>query len=327
MDKHYFIALLHKHLKGKTTGEEQKVLFAYYDLFESENDLIGILLPEEKQELKIQMRSAIERDIFNKESHSGKVRRLGVWLKASAAAVLLIVGAAYLYRTNIPVNLQPVASQPKNIKENRLVRLPDGSTVIVSAGSKLNYASSFDGMNERKVYLEGQAYFDIKSNPSKPFIVYTGSLVTTVLGTAFNVKALPGEAEITVTVTRGKVKVSDPSAVLGYVTPNEQIVYDKRKAQSVQRTVEAESIVQWKEQDMLFDDVTVSEATQLLEERFKVKITFADSMIKSNRFTTTFQHNASLEQVLTSICEFNNANYQYNDDDASVVISSRKTTQ
>src|SRR5690606_2859673 len=94
-----------------------------------------------------------------------------------------------------------------NSNEHRLLHLPDGSTVIVGVGSKLNYPSSFDSLRTREVYLEGQAYFDIRHNPQKPFIIHTGKVATTVLGTSFNIKAWPEDQDITVTVTRGKVRV------------------------------------------------------------------------------------------------------------------------
>lgn len=86
--------------------------------------------------------------------------------------------------------------------------------------------------------------------------------------------------------------------------------------------VKAEIYLDWKEQDLLFADVTVAEATELLEERFNVKISFNDEIIKSNRFTTTLLKGESLEQVLKSICEFNSAAYQYDKENATVIISS-----
>ena len=323
MDKHYHISLLRKYLKGKASEEEQQFLFRYYDLLKSEDDLVSDLSPEEIRELKTGMRTAIDMQIASREQPRGRVRQLNTWLKASAAAILLIIGAVYVYNINARPNSEiPVALSEKENKENRLIHLPDGSMVIVSAGSKFNYPSSFDGMDERKVYLEGQAYFDIKHNPSKPFIVYTGNLRTTVLGTAFNVKALPKDEEIIVTVTRGKVRVSNHAEVLGLIEPNQQMIFNKSNENTVHKVVETVDYVKWKEEDMLFDDVTVEEATELLEERFKVKIMFSDSLIKSNRFTTTFPRNADLEKMLKSICAFNNANYQYDRDNAAVLITS-----
>ena len=79
----------------------------------------------------------------------------------------------------------------------------------------------------------------------------------------------------------------------------------------------------WKKQDLLFDDVTVGEATELLEERFNVTIICNNELIKSQRFTTTFMKDETLDQVLKSICEFNNAVYSYDKEKATVFIRNK----
>lgn len=71
------------------------------------------------------------------------------------------------------------------------MRLPDGSTVLLNEGSELSYSTSF-GKQAREVTLTGEGYFDVQHNLSKPFKVLTGNVTTTVLGTAFNIKAYPG---------------------------------------------------------------------------------------------------------------------------------------
>ena len=233
-------------------------------------------------------------------------------IKIAAAIILPVAMVAIVFM----LNRQSVV-QAKNIvqsnkhKEHQVLNLPDGSTVIVSAGSKLNYPSSFGNMTKRVVYLEGQAYFDISHNASKPFIVHTGKIETAVLGTAFDIKAWPANADVIVTVIRGKVKVEDQYKILGIITPNQQITFNKKEAKAIQKTIDTRPYLAWKEQDLFFDDVTVAEAAKLLEERFNVHINFKDESISSKRFTTTFMKDETLEQVLNSICEFNNASYQY----------------
>ncbi|WP_411274953.1 FecR family protein [Daejeonella sp.] len=326
MDKHYFLELLHRYLKDEATKEEHQFLLNYYNLFQSEPDVLALLSQEKKEELKSQMHTSIWQNISSAEQPDENVKPIKRWLVRMVAAAILLaictIGVFFL--RNESTKKQTVAAQVNQQKLNRLVRLPDGSTVIVSSGSKLNYPSSFDGLARREVYLEGQAFFDIKHNASKPFIVHTGQLETTVLGTAFNIKAFPGDIDITVTVTRGKVKVSDQNKTLGIILPRQQITCNKQKANSTLKTVDADTYLDWKAQDLLFDDVTVAEAAELLEERFNVNITFSDQLIKSNRFTTTFLKGESLEQVLKSICEFNDAVYQYDKEKATVIISNSK---
>lgn len=324
MDKHYFLELLHKYLKDEATNEEHQFLLSYYNLFQSDPDVLALLSQEKKEELKSQMHTTIWQNISRAEQLVENVKPMSVRQIVAAAILLAICTIGIFFMRNESAKNETVVAKVNQQKINRLVRLPDGSTVIISSGSKLNYPSSFDGLARREVYLEGQAFFDIKHNASKPFIVHTGQLETTVLGTAFNIKAFLGDIDITVTVIRGKVKVSDQNKTLGILLPHQQIICNKQKANPTLKTVDTDTYLDWKAQDLLFDDVTVAEAAELLEERFNVNITFSDQLIKSNRFTTTFLKGESLEQVLTSICEFNGAVYQYDKEKATLSISNSK---
>src|SRR5665647_2877096 len=176
-------------------------------------------------------------------------------------------------------------------------------------------------MEKREVFLYGQAFFDIKHNASRPFIVHTGKEETIVLGTAFNIKAFPGEKDITVTVKRGKVKVSDQNKILGIITPSQQITYNKEKVSSTLKIVNTDSYLDWKDQDLFIDNLTLSEAAKLLEERYKVKIIISDSSIREQRFTATITKGESFEREIKSICVFNGINYTYNKEKSMVIIN------
>jgi ferric-dicitrate binding protein FerR (iron transport regulator) len=325
MDKHYFIKLLHKYLKGDLTKEEQQFLESYYNLFQNEPDILDTLSIEEKIEFKNDIKGTVWDNISKDEQPDQKIRFFNKKLiKMAAAAVIFMVFITSLFFLfDGSSKKQAPTSQAVQQKENRVIFLPDGSRVILSPGSKLNYPSSFDGLEKREVFLDGQAFFDIKHNASRPFIVHTGKLETIVLGTAFNIKAIPSEMDITVTVKRGKVKVSDQNKILGVITPNQQITYNKKKVSSIMKIVDSDSYLDWKEQDLLFDNLTIAEAAELLEERYKVKITISDRSIGSQRFTTTFPKNESFEQVLKSICIFNGVVYKYNKEKATVIISDK----
>jgi ferric-dicitrate binding protein FerR (iron transport regulator) len=323
MDKNYLKKLLQKYLHGNLNSEERQFLINYYGLFQNEPDVMEELNVEEKEELKNDMKSTIWDQILEEEQASPKIRFIKRgFVKLTAAAVVFIIFFASLFIFfNRPSNNSKPTILALHQKENRVIFLPDGSTVILSSGSKLNYPSSFDGLEKREVFLDGQAFFDIKHNASRPFIVYTGKLKTEVLGTAFDLKAIPREADITVTVTRGKVKVMDQNKMLGILTPNQQIIYSKKKVNVVTKMVNSDSLLNWKEQDLRCDDLTIAEAAELLEERYRVKIVISDQSITSQRFTTTFAKNDSFEQVLQSICVFNGLSYKYNKENAVVVIS------
>ena len=324
MRKRYFLKLVRKHLNGRASVEEEQLLLSYYSLFEFEPDVIALLNDEEKEKIKVQMNTAIWQRISMQEESDKKIRRLKiVYIKVAAAVLIGAFITAVFFLPRLKTAQLIVTQQYNQKNQNRLIHLPDGSTVVIMKDSKITYSPEYDKLDRREVYLEGQAYFDVKHNISRPFIVHTGSLQTIVLGTAFNIRALKGDNKIIVTVTRGKVSVGNQYKVFGTVTPDQQIIFNKDMAKVVIKKVDANTYLFWKKEDLLFDDVTMKEAAMLLEERFKVNIAFADPKLMLNRFTTTFQHDESLEHELDIICEFNNTTYTYDRDHGKVVISNK----
>jgi len=245
----------------------------------------------------------------------GRPKRKQVYFRfaGQVAASLLIVlafsASALFYfagqrsaEPNLP-KANAVAIQPGFIK------LPDGSTVILNGSSKLHFPSVFAD-SVREVTLMGEGFFDIAHDPERPFIVHTGNLRTTVLGTAFNIRAYPDQSDVTVTVTRGKVRVSDDRQVFGIVNPDEQITVYKGEAVAQQKGIDSHQATSWIEKDIYFDDVTVAEAIDQLEKRFGARIMLEGSGAGSCRFTATFIKGEDLSQILRIICDFNNADLE-----------------
>lgn len=325
MQQEQFLKILEKYRTGKATREEADLINAYYNAFEIQADILDTMPESDQEKLGLEIKQYIDEKSPEKTEIVLPVaeKKLPLW-SAYAAAVLVLLASAFLffrYNEKAEPEVAYAKNEQKVIKPNNFVQLPDGSTVILTAGSKIDYPDSFDNRKKREVYLSGEGYFDIRHNPAKPFIVHAGKLSTTVLGTAFNIKALPGDESIIVTVTRGKVKVSDPDKTFGTLIPDQQIIYNTANREAVQTKVDAEKAVEWKREDLLFDDVTVSNAARLIEERFQVKIRIDGDRLKSQRFTTTFGKDETLESVLKSITEFNDARYVLDPENKQVIIS------
>ncbi|WGQ10058.1 FecR domain-containing protein [Pedobacter gandavensis] len=191
--------------------------------------------------------------------------------------------------------------------QNKQITLPDGSKVWLNEGSKLEYPKAFNGKS-RAVYLSGEAYFDIQHDRSKPFLIHTGKLLTTVLGTAFNIKS---DAQmLVVTVTRGKVKVEDDGKLLSILTPNQQVSVNLSNSAITEKTVDAKAVINWKDSDLLFDDITFADAALQLQQHFQVRIAFNNEQLKHCRFSGSALNGDNLEKILKVICAFNNATWE-----------------
>jgi ferric-dicitrate binding protein FerR (iron transport regulator) len=236
----------------------------------------------------------------------------GLWLRAAAAVLIICAVSLIFYKNNSDKPaIQQLAKQAVNPDKpsRRFMNLPDGSSVILNENSKLDYGG-FGKNGRREVFLRGEAYFDIKHDSSHPFIVHTGELKVTVLGTAFNINASPENDEVTITVTRGKVKVADNKHAYSII-PNQQVVYNKAHSQLTMKQVRADAVIEWKKEDLYFDDVSMADIANQLQERFRVSFTYSNENIKNCRFSATFLKSQTLEQILNVIAEFNHITYKF----------------
>jgi ferric-dicitrate binding protein FerR (iron transport regulator) len=240
-------------------------------------------------------------------------------VKYMAAAVLILaIGLGiYYYTQPTPAVVALQTPEPPAPVGHRYIRLPDGSTVLLNTGSQLNYPDSFG--NIREVHLTGEAYFDIRHN-NKPFIVYAGNTRTVVLGTAFDIKAFPGQQNVVVTVTRGKVRVEKDEQTIGILIPNEQLVVSQNNSAAKKETVNTREAIAWKQNDIVLDDVPLHEAVQELEERFHCTITLGNATLGNCRITASFLHRESLNEVIQVIARINRMDYRF-DADNTITLS------
>lgn len=230
-----------------------------------------------------------------------RFKRSTVWLAAAAVITLAIVATALL--TTDLFNTRSLSQQPAAslmvYTDKQLVELPDGTQVLLNDNSELSFDSASFGLSMREVMLKGEAFFDVTHDPSKRFIVKTGEVNTQVLGTAFNVSAYSGAGEITVTVVRGLVQVGDDRRVYAKITPNEQIAVDVEKHTFIQKEVVAEEAVSWQKNFLIMEDLSLEEASRIIEKRFNVQVRFENEMLKKCVFSGTFLNDESLDQVLS----------------------------
>jgi transmembrane sensor len=269
-------------------------------------------------------------------NNSRRGRRMGL-RAAVAASVLLVVAAAAYWGMEVGragVGRAEVGRAPEaeghrrsdgegsrrfeeakttvSAKAKRVIHLPDGSTILLNRNSRLDYPSSF-GDTTREVVLSGEAYFDITHLSGRPFLVRTGKLTTRVLGTAFNIRAYPGDKAIEVTVTSGKVQVLKENSSVGLLTDNQQMRYDKGSESCLRQKVDVKPLVAWKPEEVSFDDITMEETGRRLEQWFGVSVSFVNPALKDCRVTATFYREDSLEEIMTVICAVNQSRFTIHD--------------
>ena len=182
---------------------------------------------------------------------------------AAAVAFFLLAGflAFYVIRTTGSFNEKRVAVrtvksvEKKVLKGQRLrIFLPDGSMVWLNSESKIVYPEAFSG-HTRTIELEGEAFFEVKKNPEKPFVVKTGDLTTTALGTSFNVRAYESERSVYVALVTGKllVELKRKDDARFILDPGYGVQYTKKSGAIRKEKPDIDKIIGWKEGILRFD--------------------------------------------------------------------------
>lgn len=319
MDRNIIEALLNRYLKGETSREENELVEGWLEENNNPHSEWQQFNQSRKDQWLANVFSQIQDSI---QANNPKVivmpQRKHLWQRiAAVAAVFAVCFSLYLEWPALQKHAVQLTALTVPLNQQKQIILADGSKVWINGGSQLKYPRQFG--KAREIYLSGEAYFDIQHDASKPFIIHTGKIITTVLGTAFDIKEDKISHTIKVTVTRGKVSVANGNEQLGVITPNQQISFNLLSSKAVQTEVDAIQAIAWQKTELHFEDITFAEAALQLQQRFNVKINFSNDKIKDCRFTGTALKGEKLDKILKVICAFNNATYQTKTD-GSIII-------
>lgn len=247
-----------------------------------------------------------------------------------AALAIILIGATIFFTLKFSGSKtdQTICKITTPLGSRSYIVLPDGSQVWLNAGTTLKYPVSFSS-EERNVYLTGEAYFKVKTDPKHPFVVHYSDVKIKAFGTEFNVKAYPEENFIETTLIKGIVKVEGKDEqkknFLITMQPKQKVTLltaqkPHLKPQTnraggenyVNEIIIPESIpvkpfttdsvktvlyTSWKDSKWVFEGTELSEIAVLLERRYNVQVEFNESELKNYTFTGTFQEE-TLDQVL-----------------------------
>jgi len=231
---------------------------------------------------------------FQQKIHPIAVRRPRFGWMRVAASVIIIIGAGYLgYRLfNNPVKEIAVVAQQDVVNDT----LPDGSTVTINKGSLISYPSQFK-KSTRQVVLKGEAFFNVKPNKEKPFVVLVRGLQITVVGTSFNVKNVHGNVEVI--VETGIVKVSKGETTVE-LKANEKIMLNAKDSILGREKVSDHLYQYYRTKEFVCDDTPLWKLVQVINEAYQSNVVIGNPALREMRITTTF-HNESLDQVLNVV--------------------------
>lgn len=177
--------------------------------------------------------------------------------------------------------------------------LADGTKVWVNAATEIRYPVKFTG-KERRVYLEGEAYFEVAKDTACPFIVETGGMEVKVYGTQFNVNTRQGNL-IRTTLVEGTVAVKPEGLPEVMLKPNQQAVFNKLVGQVVVRDVDVLSYVAWQKGNYYFENKSISEILNELSLWYDIEVFFRSDEVRDERFSGYLPRYGEIEKLLLLI--------------------------
>jgi transmembrane sensor len=295
-------------LSGKESEEGKKIFEAWYnsasETHHPELDASEETLQKELARIKSKNVIPLKQDERNP---------FQLYWKAAAVALLVISAGIMLYVKRDYFKQEEVALTERYVPKGKLLQLSlsDGTQVWLNADTKFRYPEEF-GTGDREVYLEGEAFFDVRKDAARPFRIHSGKLTTTVLGTSFNVKAYGADDLSEVAVITGKVSVihtragKHSSEVL--LQPGQKAILTKgTDLLSKEIFNDRDRYTSWKEGKLIFEDAPVAEVISSLGRYYNIDIQLAQAL-RSCKVTATFDP-MPLEKVMYLLCFTLNAEY------------------
>jgi transmembrane sensor len=315
--------LFWQYLKNTPTEEELEEFLSYVKQAEYDQTLRDLIreVYNNIQEADPSINSYIDRNgslvLKTPESdlpagyRSGVPRKRKWILPAVTLSVLLVTvissllwwkGTTAASERHEQMAVQSLTRKITEASEQKFLQLPDNTEVWLNGDSYLEFPDQFTD-KKREVYLSGEAWFDVKHAEEIPFIIHTGKITTTVMGTAFNIKAYPYLRTVVISVSRGKIRVSRGNKVIAILEKGQQVKVSDSDSLIREKNIDVGKIASWQQGYISYEDETMGEILRDLEHLYNTEITVADQSLLDMRITTSFNRSIGKEQALKIICK------------------------
>ncbi|WP_416865741.1 MAG: FecR family protein [Imperialibacter sp.] len=314
-----------KILTNTASEEELKRFNDWYAGFDDAR--VELVSNESREELKNRLLSRIEAEVANLQP-----KRQQRWHLHKVAAVVsfLVAFAGVMYFISFNVENRNDASgdvvyESKSTEagQKRVIRLPDGSSVKLNAGSTLKYPKSFSRSN-RRVELVGEAFFDVSRDTLNPFVIDLNGGQVKVLGTSFNIRSYAAEPDVAVAVKTGEVIVTNSFSNSSVrLMPDELASYVPNTREITKTRIQNTNVVfGWREGNLVFNEAGLPAILKALSSWYGVTFEVEGSVNGGKKLNANF-NNVSLEEVLT--CLSHNYEFKYEINEKQVTIKYQET--
>lgn len=347
-----FEDILLKSLEGMASHEEMELIWRWIEkdpenkkYYENMRDIwmrVSVFQPLEENQIhafweRFKNKNELSVNIEKEEIITEPKRLLPRFIRVAAILIVtLMLGVVlgkFVFNKKEQVQVKDfyVIEAPRGAKS--FVTLTDGTKIWLNAGSKISYQRNYNQEN-RNIFLEGEAFFEVAKNKEIPFLVYSSGIVVKAIGTAFNVKAYPEEGIVETTLVEGSVSIESiaksgkreqtlmqPNQKANFYKVTQQIEIESREESTavkedkgvlpvmlkskierieVNKEVDTELYTSWKDKRWVFEKQKMEDFSVILERLYDVKVVFKDEELKQYRISGSFEEE-DLEQVLKAV--------------------------
>lgn len=323
------LALLDKYIAGDCTVEERRRIEDWIQTMTRDDATWAAMTRDEQQKyLKTLYQDILQKiripdgsndltaNIINMPRH----RRFRITLAVASILVLAALGGI-LYQKNVlrhrRAMMETFVTESAQIGQVLKITLPDSTHIWLNAASKLRYPQRFAN-HKREVYLNGEAFFDVAKDTKRPFVIHTGGMETTVLGTRFNLSGYATDDAFRVAVVSGKVAVglvSDKNKTSKTVVQaNQLITYSVASGElSKENIPDAADYAAWRTGTLAFHHTNLSAAVRQLQRVYHFQFTIDNKEAGEYQISGHFNIHQPAAQVIKAICLSIGAHYEIHD--------------
>lgn len=301
--------LLLKYISGKASRQEKEEVVTWIDA-DAANLKEFISLRKSYDAFLWQDTESLSR----KTKKTFSLHPVARWAWQIAAVFVVAFGLSYMLMQVFQKENVEMQTVYVPAGQRTQVTLADGTTVWVNGKSTLTFPNRFSS-HTRKVELDGEAYFDVRKDPEKQFVVSIAhQSAIKVLGTKFNVKAYKEADEVITTLVEGKVNFEFNNAARQQqyiaLASGQQLIYNSQNGRTELHATSGERELSWKDGKIIFRQTSLREALDILADRYNAEFTVRENVPHDDSFSGTFT-NRNLEQILNFISASSKVRWRY----------------
>ena len=308
--------ILYKFFEGKASPKEQRLIGQWLDESEKHKE---VLVRE-----RMVFDAIVSGGITDRQSVQSRKKRTRVvfmeLLRVAAVILVMFLVGGYIYvRKMEEIRLaNNIVTVPVGQRVN--LQLPDGTSVWLNASSEIIYPAYFSG-STREIHLNGEAYFEVEHNASKPFIVHTETFDIKVLGTKFNVEAYKGMEGFTTALMEGSVEVTDrknkDKSVRLY--PAQKVAF--RNGELCKSPIDNYDVYRWREGLICFKETRFADLMRQLEKNYGVRILINNEAVKEKVFSGKFRTTDGIDNALRLLQKEGHYTFEWDENKTTVCIN------